>query len=132
MRVRQAEAPPVAPASAQWLRDGIGLDAEDAQVIKSLTQDQLALEQSRSIAQANNPTSGSFLRPSSVAPHVNSLQQNDEAIALSLCDGIGCLAMVLQRIRAKLTKYIAVENDDFSCSSHLPELQPINNSFSRS
>ena len=77
----------------------------------SLTQDQLALEQSRSVAQANNPTFGSFLRPS-VAPHVNSLQQTDEAVALSLCDGFGCLAMVLQRIRAKLAKYIAVEDDE--------------------
>jgi hypothetical protein len=50
------------------------------------------------MSQSNNTNSGSNLRSSK--------------ISISLCDGFGCLWMVMQRILANITWAIAVENDE--------------------
>ena len=116
--------PVVNPASLNQRLQCAALDSSDKQVLMALTQDQLSVMQSRSMTQANNSNSGSFYinglsqsASNSGSFCINGLSQSvhapaDASICLSLCDGIGCLAMVLQRIEAKVSRFIAVETEE--------------------
>ena len=98
--IRDVPLPVPTQSRLQWLCQS--LNPQDAQeLMSSLAAEQHALIQSRSMSQSNNPNSASNLRP-------------DTKISLSLCDGIGCLWMVMQRIRADITWAVAVENDEIA------------------
>ena len=106
---------PVVPDPPAFSSNPLSLDTQDKEVLRALSKSQLSVMQSRSMTQANNANSGSFY----CCPHNDVLSSveattspTDLGIALSLCDGIGCFTMVLQRIGAKLSRFIAVELEE--------------------
>ena len=103
----------IPPQWSQLQQGTAGLDTQDEQATISLTKAQFKLLQGTSMSQPNNADSGSNLWPSLAATTTDSLLKK-EIIALSLCDGMGCLAIALQRIRAVITRYIGVENDEIA------------------
>jgi hypothetical protein len=67
----------------------------------------IAEEQNRSMAQANTPSSASFLWPVQRATQCLAPQSVMQlAIVLSLCGGAGCAAMTLKNVNSTIGKFI--------------------------
>ena len=72
-----------------------------------------AEEQSRSMAQANNPSPGSFLWYHGALLQCLAFQSVMHlSTVLSLCDGAGCADMALKKVDGSVGKYYAVEEDE--------------------